>query len=87
MATATMKRRKPPRPEARKANPVNLQYEERAKLELREALAAINMSYAELAEHLNGMGVQITARGLENKISRGGFSAAFYLMCMDALEA
>jgi hypothetical protein len=32
------------------------------------------------------MGVQISAGGLANKISRGGFSSAFLLQCMEAID-
>ncbi|MFN4185161.1 MAG: DUF6471 domain-containing protein [Hyphomonas sp.] len=32
------------------------------------------------------MGIEVSARGLENKISRGGFSAAFLLQCSEALK-
>lgn len=66
----------------RKANPINAEYEAEAKRILREMC---NADYEDLAERLNAMGVEISARGLENKISRGGFSATFLLQCMDAL--
>ena len=58
-------------------------YEQEAKLVLREL---IDLDYAHLADKLNGIGVDISARGLENKISRGNFSAAFLLQCMHALN-
>lgn len=77
----------PPKPEARKALPINVQYEERAKDLLREKLRRTGDSYESLAKKLNLMGIEISARGLENKISRGGFSAAFLLQCIDALDA
>jgi hypothetical protein len=32
------------------------------------------------------MGVEISAGGLANKISRGGFGGAFLLQCMEALD-
>jgi len=40
----------------------------------------------QLAERLNKMGVEISAGGLANKISRGGFSSMFLIQCMDALD-
>lgn len=40
-----------------------------------------------LAERLAKIGVTETERNLNNKISRGGFSAAFLLQCMLAIEA
>jgi len=79
------KRSLPPKPEARKDNPVNAQYEERAKALLRYAMSQKGIGYEVLATQLEKMGIQISARGLENKISRGGFSSAFMLQCMEAM--
>ena len=45
------------------------------------------MAYRDLAQALTEMGTEISEQGLNNKISRGGFSAAFYLQCLDAIEA
>lgn len=81
------KRSLPPMPEARKALPINSDYEERAKDLLRAKMKKTGNDYETLADRLNGMGIVISARGLENKISRGGFSAAFLLQCIDALES
>lgn len=75
----------PPKPEARKALPINLEYEDKAKALLRSMLAETGNDYEALADRLNSMGIEISARGLENKISRGGFSAAFMLQCREAL--
>jgi hypothetical protein len=44
------------------------------------------ISIEELAERLDKMGIQISAGGLANKISRGGFSSAFLLQCMEAMN-
>ena len=89
MATATKskpKAAKPPLPEPRKAIPVNAEYEEKAKALLRFAMSQRGVAPDELAEKLNKMGVEISAGGVANKISRGGFSSMFLLQCMDALE-
>lgn len=77
---------KPPMPEARKALPVNAEYEEKAKALLRFAMSQRGVGPEELADLLNKMGVEISAGGVANKISRGGFSSMFLLQCMDALE-
>lgn len=45
------------------------------------------LTYAQLAERLSAMGVQETERNLNNKISRGGFTAAFLLQCLEAIDA
>lgn len=87
MATATLARRpKPPRSEARKDNPINAEFEEKAKALLRYAMAQKGVGVEELAAMLNNMGVEISAGGLANKISRGGFSAAFLYQCMEAMD-
>ena len=75
----------PPKPEARKALPINVEYQDHAKALLRSMIDQAGTDYEGLAERLNEMGIDLTARGLENKISRGGFSAAFLLQCATAL--
>ncbi|WP_334150955.1 DUF6471 domain-containing protein [Hyphomicrobium sp.] len=87
MPSVTLATKKaPPKPEARKALPINAEYEEKAKALLRYAMAQKGVGIEELATRLNDMGVEISAGGLANKISRGGFSSSFLLQCMDALE-
>lgn len=86
MTNATLaKKSPPPKPEARKEIPVNAEFEEKAKALLRYAMAQKGMGIEELAARLEEMGVQISAGGLANKISRGGFSSAFLLQCMEAM--
>lgn len=80
------KRSLPPKQEARKENPVNTEFEEKAKALLRYAMVQKGIGIDDLAERLQTMGVQISAGGLANKISRGGFSSAFLLQCMEAME-
>jgi hypothetical protein len=67
---------------SRKLNPVNIEYEERAKNLLKAELKRRGVTYAQLAELLASIGVHETERNLNNKISRGGFSAAFLLQCL-----
>ncbi len=89
MPTATLAKKKkklPPKPEARKALPVNAEYEEKAKALLRYAMSQRGIGPEELADRLDKMGIEISAGGVANKISRGGFSSTFLLQCMDALE-
>jgi hypothetical protein len=71
----------------RKQDPVNKHYEERAKNLLKAELKRRGYTYAKLAEALAEIGVNETERNLNNKISRGGFSAAFLLQCLDAIAA
>jgi len=72
---------------SRKTNPVNVEFEELAKNILKGELKRRGVTYAQLAKKLAKIGVHETERNLNNKISRGGFSAAFLLQCMLAIEA
>lgn len=85
-AHALAKRSPPPKPEVRKTIPINAEYEEKAKALLKYAMAQKAVSIEELSRRLNSMGVEISAGGLANKISRGGFGSAFLLQCMEAME-
>ncbi len=70
---------------ARKDDPVNVEYETKAKNLLKGELKRRGVTYAQLAEKLAQIGVHENERNLNNKISRGGFSAAFLLQCLDAV--
>ncbi len=70
-----------------KDNPVTKEFEELAKNILKGELKRRGITYAELAERLAKIGVSETERNLNNKISRGGFSAAFLLQCMLVIDA
>jgi hypothetical protein len=68
-----------------KDNPLVQEYEDKAKNLLKSELKRRGVGYRELAEKLTAMGVPETERNLANKISRGGFSAAFFLQCLSAI--
>ena len=70
-----------------KAHPVNAEYETHAKNLLKGELKRRGVTYAQLAEKLTAMGVPDNERNLNNKISRGGFTAAFMLQCLHAIGA
>jgi hypothetical protein len=72
---------------ARKDDPSTVEYETRAKNLLKGELKRRGVTYAQLAEKLATMGIHETERNLNNKISRGGFTAAFMLQCFDAIGA
>lgn len=59
----------------------------RAKNLLKSELKRRGVSYRELAEKLTAMGIPESERNIANKISRGGFTAAFLLQCLAAVEA
>jgi hypothetical protein len=65
-----------------KDNPLTQEYEERAKNLLKAELKRRGMGYRDLAEKLTAAGLPETERNLANKISRGGFTAAFFLECL-----
>jgi hypothetical protein len=70
-----------------KAAPVTQEYETKAKNLLKGELKRRGITYAQLAAKLAEIGVQETDRNLNNKISRGGFTAAFLLQCLSAIGA
>jgi 3-mercaptopyruvate sulfurtransferase SseA len=54
---------------------------------LKAELKRRNVSYRELAERLERLGVAETEQNIANKISRGGFSAVFFVQCLRAVGA
>lgn len=68
-----------------KDSPVTQEYEEKAKNILKAELKRRGVSYRELAEKLEALGIHETERNLANKISRGGFTAAFLIECLSAI--
>jgi len=62
-------------------------YEEKAKNILKAELKRRGITYAQLAEKLRKVGAKENERNIANKISRGSFTAAFFMMCMDAIGA
>jgi Domain of unknown function (DUF6471) len=70
-----------------KSNPVTQEYEEKVKNLLKGELKRRGVTYGLLVEKLAAIGVVETERNLNNKISRGGFTAAFMIQCMEAIGA
>lgn len=68
-----------------KSDPVNVEFETRAKNLLKGELKRRGVTYAQLAEKLSAIGVLENERNLNNKISRGGFTAAFLIQCLTAI--
>ncbi|WP_246730409.1 DUF6471 domain-containing protein [Nitratireductor mangrovi] len=48
-------------------------------------MAKRTVTYSQLLERLESIGVQEDERNLRNKVSRGKFTAAFMLQCLTAL--
>lgn len=62
-------------------------YETKAKNILKAELKRRGITYGQLADRLTMLGTPETERNIANKISRGSFTTAFFLMCMDAIGA
>jgi Domain of unknown function (DUF6471) len=52
---------------------------------LKAELKRRNLSYADLAGKLAAVGVDDSERNISNKISRGTFTAVFFIQCMEAV--
>jgi hypothetical protein len=52
---------------------------------LKAELARRNVGYRELAEKLTAMGIPESEANIKNKISRGGFTAVFFVQCLIAI--
>ncbi|MFC7292393.1 DUF6471 domain-containing protein [Hirschia litorea] len=70
-----------------KDDPINVEYELKAKNLLKAELKRRGITYVELAKKLQERGVSENERNLTNKISRGSFTTAFFLLCMDVIGA
>ena len=64
----------------------DIDWEKEAKAILKAEIKRRNLTYADLVERFGEMGTPITEPALRNKISRGSFSASFFLQCLAALK-
>ena len=68
-----------------KADAATVEFETRAKNLLKSELKRKGVTYAQLAEKLAAVGVAENGRNLNNKICRGGFTAAFLLQYLQGV--
>ncbi len=61
------------------------EWQDRVKGILKSELKRRNLSYKQLAEKLEEIGVKETELNIKNKISRGGFTAVFFVQCLIAV--
>jgi Domain of unknown function (DUF6471) len=54
---------------------------------LKAEIARRHLTYKDVVEKLHALGVTETEPNLRNKISRGGFSAGFFIQCLTAIGA
>jgi hypothetical protein len=52
---------------------------------LKAELKRRNLSYADLAQKLTAIGIDDNERNISNKVSRGTFTAVFFVQCMEAI--
>ena len=67
-------------------NPPDEKAQERVKGILKAELARRHISYRDLADRLGAMGIRDNERNIANKLSRGTFTAAYFIQCLDAIE-
>jgi len=65
--------------------PERTDWEATARGLLRSEMAKRNLTYSQLVERLQSVGVTEDERNLRNKVSRGKFTAAFLLQCLAAI--
>jgi hypothetical protein len=66
-------------------NPPDQKWQSRVKGILKAELARRHISYRDLADRLGQIGVKDNERNIANKLSRGTFTAAFFVQCLDAI--
>jgi len=62
------------------------EWSDRAKNLIRGELKRKGVTYAQLAEKLEAIGVNENEKNIGNKISRGVFTMAFFMQCMEAIK-
>jgi hypothetical protein len=62
-------------------------WEDRAKALLKSEIKRRNLTYVQVVEKLEAIGVQEDERNFRNKVARGKFTAAFLLQCLEAIGA
>ncbi len=63
------------------------EWQDRVKGIVKAELKRKSVSYAGLAERLTAMGIPETERNISNKLSRGSFTAVFFVQCLIAIGA
>lgn len=61
-------------------------WNEKASNILKSELVRRNIDYNQLANLLNDIGVQENYNSIANKLSRGTFSFAFFIKCMEVIN-
>jgi hypothetical protein len=62
-----------------------IDWTEKTKGILKAELKRRNVTYGQLVEKLAEIGVKETDVNIRNKIARGGFTAVFFIQCLEAI--
>jgi hypothetical protein len=60
-------------------------WQDRVKGILKAELKRKGVSYRDLADKLTAIGIPETERNISNKLSRGSFTAVFFVQCLTAI--
>ena len=63
----------------------NAEWEARAKGLLKSELKRKGVTYAQLVEKLEAIGVVDSEPNIRNKLARGKFTAVFFIQCLEAI--
>jgi Domain of unknown function (DUF6471) len=61
------------------------QWQQRVRGLLKAELARRDVTYTELVNRLASIGVNQSEQNIANKLSRGTFTAAFFVQCLEAI--
>jgi len=61
------------------------EWQDQVKGLLKAELKKKGVSYRDLADKLTAMGIPETERNISNKLSRGSFTAVFFVQCLRAI--
>jgi hypothetical protein len=61
------------------------QWQQRVRGLLKAELARRDVTYTELVNRLAAIGVNQSEQNIANKLSRGTFTAAFFVQCLEAI--
>jgi len=64
---------------------VATRWQDRVKGILKAELKRKNVTYSDLAEKMTAMGIPETERNISNRLSRGSFTAVFFVQCLIAI--
>lgn len=64
---------------------IDAEWTTRAKNLIRSELTRKGVTYAQLSEKLEAIGVQENEKNIANKIGRGTFSMVLFMQCMEAI--